>query len=299
MPVAARRRRPEPEPEEDEEPPRRRRVSEEEEVAPASRRRRPEPESDDEEEEDIDAAPRARRRPQAADDEDDRGDRPRRRPGGSRSPSGGAGRRPGNARPGGRVASGWGGYTRVKAATSDFETKYKPSEKGDVVQLLEPEPFAAFARHWVELADKSKRALICPASLEVDDDDEIPECPLCDVGDKANAAKAYINVAVLKPGARPELMVWEIGGSISDQLQTIDKAIGRRTSLTDVYLLASSTGSGMTTKYALEPLFEDDLEEFDVKPLTPKQAGGFDLYDASLYEVPTLKELNKIADEIA
>lgn len=308
MAVASRRRRPEPEEDEEQETPRRRRrpVDDEEEQA-APRRRRPAPVDEDEyddptdEDDELEQAPVGRRRAsRRASEEAEEPDRPRRRPGGSRGPSGPAGRRPGGSKPSGRVASGWGGYKKVKDASSDFEKKYKPSADGDVIALLEPEPFAAFARHWLDLSE-GKRAFICPASLETegDDDEDVLECPLCDVGDKPNTPKAYFNVAVLRPGSRPEHAVWEIGSSISDQLQTIDKSIGRKTPLTDVYLLASSSGSGLNTKYLLEPLFEEDLDEFDVKALTDKQLDSFELFTADLYEVPTLKELNKVADEIA
>lgn len=301
MPAAARRRpRPDEDEEQEETPRRSRRVADADEDEAPRRRRRPEQDSVDPEEddqEDYEEAPRGRQR-RAHAEEVEEADRPRRRPGGSRGPSGPAGRRPGGSRTSVRVASGWGGYNKVKAASSDFEKKFKPSSDGDVIAMLEAEPFAAFSRHWVDLPE-GKRAFICPASLETEEDSDPPECPLCDVGDKAKGAKAYCNVAVLKPGARPEHMVWEIGGSVSDQLQTIDKSIGRRTQLTDIYLLASSSGSGLQTKYHLEPLFEEDLDEFEVKPLTQKQIEAFELYDASLYEVPGMKELDKIADDIA
>lgn len=303
---ATRRPRPKDDDEELESTPRRRRqMDDEEDEAP--RRRRPSDDDEEEtprrrraetdEEEDYEDAPRSRRSSRHSDDDEE--ERPRRRPGGSKGPEGRAGRRPGGSKPSGRVASGWGGYNRARAASSDFEKKYKPSPgDGDVIQLQEPGPFAAFARHWVDL-EEGKRAFICPRSLEFDEDEELPECPLCDVGDKPKGAKAYINVAVLREGSRPELMVWEIGGSVSDQLQTINKSIGRKTELTDIYLLASSSGSGLNTKYHLEPLFEEDLDEFEVKALTDKQRASFELYDASIYEVPSLKELNRVADEIA
>lgn len=304
MSAAPPRRRPREEEEEDP-PPRPRRALRDEEPDAAPRRRRPAPDEEedppDEEPEDYEYAPRGRR---AAGPSRDVEDRPRRRPGGSRAPAGRAGRapagRPGGPATVGRLASGWGSYQKIRAASSDFETKYKPSTDGDVVQLLQGEPFAAFARHWVEV-DGGKRAVICPASLEVDEDDDPPQCPLCDVGDKPNPPKAYLNVAVLRPPAagRPENAVWEIGGSISDQLQTIDKGIGRKTSLVDIFLLASSSGTGLNTKYLLEPLFEEDLAEFGVKPLTDKQIAGFDLYGPDLYEVPSFRELDKLADEIS
>lgn len=298
MAVAARRRRPEPDEEEEEQSPHRRsRMSDEEDAAPARRRRPAQEDAEDEpDEEEFEEAPRARRTSPARDTEEE--DRPRRRPGGPRAPSGGPGRRGTTTRTAGRVASGWGGYNKVKAEGAEFEEKYKPSSDGDVIQLLEEEPFAAFARHWVDLPE-GKRAFICPASLEVDEDDDPLECPLCDVGDKPNNAKAYINVATLKRSGRPEHAVWEFGGSVSDQLQVIDKGIGRKTALNDIYILASSSGSGLKTKYQLEPLFEEDLAEFEVKPLTEKQLNSFTLYDASLYEVPTFKELDKVADQIA
>lgn len=300
MPATTTRRRVRPEDDEDEEatPRRRSRPDAEEEQVPR-RRRPPEPEDDDQDDDaddDYEDAPRSRRSSRNADEDVE--DRPRRRPGGTKGPGGGAGRRPGGAKPSGRMASGWGGYKRVKEASSDFETKYKPSSDGDVIQLLEGEPFAAFARHWVDMSE-GKRAFVCPASLETDEDDDPLECPLCDVGDKANGAKAYLNVVVLRPRQKAEHAVWEFGGTVSDQLQTIDKSIGRRTKLTDIYLLASSSGSGLSTKYQIEPLFEEDLDEFEVKPLTEKQLNAFDLYDATLYEVPSMKELNKVADEIA
>lgn len=296
MPAPTRRRaRPE---EVEDETPRRRRPADDD-MVPRRRRPPPEPPADEGDEEDFADSPPARRAaPRAADRDEEEEERPRRRPGGPRGPAGSAGRRPGGSRPKGRVASGWGGYNKVKAASGDFETKFKPSKDGDVIALLEGEPFAAFARHWVDL-EEGKRAFICPASLEVDEDDDAPECPLCDVGDKANGAKAYLNVAILHPGEKPEHAVWEFGGTVSEQLQTIDKSIGRRSQLTDIFILASSSGSGLNTKYKLEPLFEEDLEEFEVKPLTDKQRNAFELYDAELYEVVSLTELNKIADQIA
>ncbi|MFD4858457.1 hypothetical protein [Streptomyces atratus] len=146
--------------------------------------------------------------------------------------------------------------------------------------------------------EEGKRAFICPASLYVDEDEDELECPLCDVGDKPNPPRAYLNVAVLAPGKKPELAVWEIGAAISDQLQMIDKSIGRRTKLSEIYIVANSKGTGLNTKYHLEPLFEEDLEDMDLKPLTDKQRDGFELYDAELYPIPSFKELDRIADAL-
>lgn len=285
----SRRRRPPMDSDEPDEAPTRRRIADD---GPPRRRRRPEPEEEygDEEQEDVEEAPRPSRRA-ASRRANATGPRRTRGPGGRDDR-----RRPtASSR---RVASGWGGYNKVKAAHSDFETKFKPGPEGTVVAPLELEPFAAFARHWLDLQD-GKRAFICPSSLEADDDGEDMSCPLCDVGDRPNPARAYLNVAVLRPHERPELAVWEIGASVSEQLQMIDKSIGRRTSLTDIYILASSKGSGLNTKYHLEPLYPEDLDEFEVDELTDKQRSAFELYDADLYEIPSLSELDKVADEIA
>lgn len=309
MPAATRRRRPLEDDEELEEtqPRRRRRPTDEDEDERPRKRRRPEPEEDEEDEhedEDVEEAPRGRRtRAQQNDDGDEEDAAPRRN---RRGPVGrSSGRAERNNR---RVASGWGAYERTRAASSDFETKFKPSGELQVVALLEEGPFHSFARHWVELKE-GKRAFICPASVQYIDENGQPveddaECPLCDVGHKVNSPKAYLNVAILGQG-KPQLAVWEIGPKVSEQLQMIDKSIGRRTSLTEIYILATASGSGLNTKYALEPLFEDDLldlaeeEDLPLKPLTAKQRDSFELYDDTLYPVPTLKELNQVADEIA
>ncbi|MFH9606835.1 hypothetical protein, partial [Streptomyces sp. NPDC017448] len=197
-----------------------------------------------------------------------------------------------------RAPRGWAGYEKTKAKASDFEQKYKPSSTPSVVCLLEEDgPFASFARHWVEL-EEGKRAFICPASLATEEDEDELECPLCDIGDKPNSPKAYLNVAVLEEGSKPRVAVWEIGPAISDQLQMINKSIGKRTSLTEVYIEASSKGSNLNTKYFLEPLFEDDLGELGLKPLTDSQRDSFQLYDDSIYQVPSTRELAKIADNL-
>lgn len=322
MPTGTRRRRPVVDDEDVETaaPRRRRPAPDDEPEARPKRRSRPEPEdeaddiddgTDDGEDEDVEEAPRSRRRsvrkgPREDDDADDEPQPRRRRAGSSEGRSGRRGSSTSSSR---RVASGWGAYERSRAANSDFETKFKPSSELQVVALLEDEPFHTFARHWVEL-DEGKRAFICPASIqyvdeqgELIDDDDASACPLCDVGDKANAPKAYLNVAVLKAG-KPEHAVWEIGPKVSEQLQVIDKSIGRRTKISEIYILATATGSGLNTKYHLEPLFEDDLremaedEDLPLKPVTEKQRAAIELYDESLYPVPTYKELDKIADAL-
>lgn len=288
MATATRRRRPAADADEyEEETPRRRRRPEpedtDEDVEEAPRRRRAKPQDDEEEEE----KPRRRRASRDYDDDEDGGDedgRPR--------------RRREAARPGRRVARGWDGYEETRAKSSDFEDKYKPTSKASVVALLEEDgPFASFARHWVDL-EGGKRAFICPASLDYADDEDKPECPLCDIGDKPNAPKAYLNVAIMAPGRKPKVAVWEIGPAISDQLQIIDKSLGRKTSLTDVYIEASSKGTGINTKYFLEPLFEDDLNDLGIKPLTDEQRDSLELYDESIYQIPTVKELDRVADEL-
>jgi hypothetical protein len=293
MAAATRRRRPEPEPDEDETPRRRRRVAEDEEET-KPRRRRPEPEPDEEDDdEDVEEAPRARRRTSRNDDEEERP--ARRRPAG-RTGTGRSGRA--DRAPGRRMARGWDGYQKVKAASSDFETKFKPSSEAQVVALLEAEPFAVFGRHWVDL-DEGKRAYMCLGSLEADEEADDSGCPLCDVGHKPNGAKAYLNVAVLREGEKPSHEVWEIGPKISEMLEMIDKSIGRKTALTDIYIEVSTKGTGLNTKYFLEPLFEEDLEDLDLKPLSDKQRDAFELYDDEIYPIPSYKELDKIADEIA
>lgn len=321
MPAGTRRRRPEVDDEDVETPaPRRRRPAPDDEPeARPKRRSRPEPEEDPDEydddtesdegddEDDVEEAPRSRRRSArraARDDDADDEPQPRRRRAGSSE-----GRRGSATSSSRRVASGWGAYERSRAANSDFETKFKPSSELQVVALLEDEPFHTFARHWVDL-EEGKRAFICPTSIqyvdeqgELIDDDDKPACPLCEIGDKANTPKAYLNVAVLKAG-KPEHAVWEIGPKVSEQLQVIDKSIGRRTKISEIYILATATGSGLNIKYHLEPLFEEDLremaedEDLPLKPLTEKQRSAIELYDESLYPVPSYKELDKIADAL-
>lgn len=298
MAAATRRRRPVDDDMGEEETPRRRRrpAAEDEEDDKPRRRRLPEP--DDDEDEDVEDAPRSRRRNRAAEDEDEQPRRRRRKASRDDDEEDDEPRRGRGKASGRRMARGWGGYEKVKSASSDFEKKFKATSEAQVIALLEPEPFAAFARHWVEL-DEGKRAYMCLASLEPEDEDDEVICPLCDVGDKPNGAKAYLNVAVLKEDGKPSHEVWEIGPKISEMLEMIDKSIGRRTKLTDVYIEVSSKGTGLNTKYFLEPLFEDDLDELDLKPLTDKQRNAVELYDESLYPIPTERELDKIADQIA
>jgi hypothetical protein len=300
---------------EETQPRRRRRPADDDDDEERPRGRRQAPE-DDEEDEDVEDAPRGRRSRVQEDEEADERPRSRRRSRVQEDEEEDAPRRRrgtgGRVESKRRIASGWGAYERSRAASSDFETKFKPNGEIQVIALLEPEPFHSFARHWVDLKDGAntvKRAFVCPASVQYIDEEgepvDPPECPLCDVGHKPNSPKAYLNVAVLGSG-KPVLAVWEIGPQVSEQLQMIDKSIGRRTSLTDIYLLATATGSGLNTKYHLEPLMDEedvlDLaeeERITLKPLTDAQRNGFELYDDSLYPVPSMKELDQIADQIA
>jgi hypothetical protein len=185
---------------------------------------------------------------------------------------------------------GWGSYEKTKSATSGFPENFKVTNEAVVVKILDEEPFLVFLQHWIER--KGKRSWTCLES----------RCPLCDdAGDKPSQQIAF-NVVDFTDPEDPVVKVWQFGPMVADILKNYSK--DKKTApinRDDLYFSVSKQSKNSKTTYYITPVKERDLlDDWDIDPLTEEDLEEFDskAYDDSVLHVNTRNELKQIAREI-
>lgn len=192
------------------------------------------------------------------------------------------------------IRGGWTEAQRVSESTSSFASSLRLEEKSMVIKFLEDEPYASFRRHWVERTTKegkTNRPYTCPVTFDED-------CPLCEVGDRPQAVAAF-NVALIGDDGQVLLKSWDVGPRLKDQLKGYanDPKVAP---LTRGFFLVSKTGRGSTTAHNVNPIKASSLEEdYDIEPPLQADLDRLTLYTPEIIEVPKMKELRELAEEIA
>jgi hypothetical protein len=157
-----------------------------------------------------------------------------------------------------------------------------------LIKFLEDVPFAPIYQHWI-LQDGKRRAYTCI----------VDECPLCARGDKAKASN-WFNVIDMH-GDQPELKVWAASPDPSKAIK--NRADNKRTSPLNknglYFVVSKANGSNGIAEYSLDPVKEDELEDWGAKPITAEQIAKFtaEANDASVVNVKTMAELTQIAEQ--
>jgi hypothetical protein len=239
--------------------------AEEEDEAPARGSRRGSRRSLNTEE--ADTSRRSRRAP-ARDEDDDEDDEP-------------------TPKVGGR---GWGSYEKTKQASSGFPDNFKASNESVIVKFLDEEPFLVFLQHWIERS--GKKSFTCLES----------KCPLCDdAGDKPSQQVSF-NVIDFTDPDDPQIKVWQVGPMVADILKNFSK--DKKTApinRDDLYFSVRKETKNRKTNYYITPIKERDLlDDWDIEPLSEEDLEEFDAkaYDEDILQVTRRTELKGIVREI-
>lgn len=178
-------------------------------------------------------------------------------------------------------------------STSSWAQGFRPEEASQIIAFGEDEPYVGYRRHWVDRQTKegkSTRSYVCLQTVNL-------ECPLCEVGVRPQAVSAF-NVFLLEPNGDISLKSWDVGARLFQVLKGYanDPKIGP---LTKGFFLVSKSGQKQTTQYNVSPIKRTALtEDYDTPIPDEVQLKTFKLYDKSVLQIPTTKELREIADEM-
>jgi hypothetical protein len=185
---------------------------------------------------------------------------------------------------------GWGSYEKTKSQTSGFPENFKVTNESVVVKILDEEPFLVFLQHWIER--KGKRSWTC---LEA-------RCPLCDdAGDKPSQQVCF-NVVDFTDPEDPQVKIWQFGPMVADILKNYSK--DKKTApinRDDLYFSVRKESKNNKTNYYITPVKERDLlDDWDIEPLDEQDLEEFDskAYDEDVLQVNSRSELKQIAREI-
>jgi len=195
------------------------------------------------------------------------------------------------------IHGGWTDGQKQMDASSPFAQALKLEEKAQIIKFIDDTPYANFRRHWVDRASSQqgggtiRRAYVCPGSVDKD-------CPLCDIGDRAQAVSAF-NVVVLGDEGQLLLKTWDVGARLFQVLKaySTDPKIGP---LSRYYFLVNKTGKMSNAQTNVTPIKTNALaEDWDVDPADPDELASIKPYTPEILDIPSRKTLNEIAAEIA
>ena len=195
------------------------------------------------------------------------------------------------------IRGGWGASQETIDSTSNYAQTFRPNKDTQIIRFLEPKPYAAFRRHWIDRPGVGKRAYTCLRSVG-------RECPLCDVGDKPGAVTAF-NVALLADDGEPSLKSWECAVKLTGVVKTYsnDPKIGPLTRPGLYFAVQKSdTQQRQQSQTNVNPVRGRDLkEDYDLEPLTDAQVAKLldRAYTADIVEVPPIATMEAVAAEFA
>ncbi|MGW3273916.1 hypothetical protein ACWDFH_20950 [Streptomyces kronopolitis] len=174
------------------------------------------------------------------------------------------------------VSTGSGGPTQLAgwdamdktASASGSDMYLRVTEEATVIKILGDGPFDVYNSHWIDEIEDGSKSVRCWGT---------PDCPLCQIGDKAKRFSACFDVISLEDPDTPVLRVWEAGIKVARQLKDI-ATDGKRGPLnrSDLYFTIKKETKKRSVEYTLERVKERDLfEEYDVEPLTEEALETF------------------------
>jgi len=191
------------------------------------------------------------------------------------------------------IRSGWSAGQQEMDKASSYAQTLKLENQFQIVKFLEDQPYANYRRHWVERMTQQgvkNRPYTCLESVG-------KPCPLCDIGDKPQAVSSF-NVALIGDDGVPTLKSFDVGPRLFGTLKAFsnDPMIG---SLTKNFWAMSKTGKGGNTSYNILPKTVADLRDQHNYVVPSDEAlARVGLYDPSIIQIPSLGDLQEIAQEI-
>ncbi|MET8342432.1 hypothetical protein [Streptomyces microflavus] len=163
--------------------------------------------------------------------------------------------------------AGWDAMDKT-AAASGGDMYLKVTEDATVIKICGDGPFDVYNSHWIDEIEDGSKSVRCWGN---------PDCPLCQIGDKAKRFSACFDVISLEDPDTPVLKVWEAGIKIARQLKDIANDAKRGPlNRADLYFTIKKETKKKSVEYTLERVKERDLyEEYDVEPLTDDALNAF------------------------
>jgi len=192
------------------------------------------------------------------------------------------------------IRGGWTAGQQVMDSTSNFAQSLKLEEKSVILKFLEDTPFANFRRHWIERSTKDGRSLRAYTCLQTVNKD----CPLCEAGDRAQAVSSF-NVAVVGDDGQVLLKSWDCGPRLFNVLKAYanDPKIAP---LSKGFFVASKTGKRGTVQHNVSPVSRTALiEDYEIEPPDTEMLAKLKRYTSDIIEIPPLKTLRELAEELA
>lgn len=198
-------------------------------------------------------------------------------------------------KPSAHIRRGFSAARQVADSTSSFAQAFKLTEQIQVIKFLEDEPYASYTRHWIERSSPTGRSL---RSFNCYKNFGHPNCPLCEVGDKAQAVTAF-NIALIGDDGVPLLKSFDCGPKLLGIVENYARD-PKVAPLTKGYFLASRSGKKGTVNYQLVPIKAHSLsDDYDIDAPSAEEMAKLGLYDADIITMPKLKDLESVAAEIA
>jgi hypothetical protein len=193
-----------------------------------------------------------------------------------------------------KLRGGWTEGQRQNESTSSFAKSFRPEEKMTAIRFLQDAPYVSYRRHWIdsvnEQGQKTTRAYVCPQSFE-------DPCPLCEVGDKAQAVNSF-NIAIIGDDGQVLLRSWDVGVRVFNVLKgySSDPKVAP---LSKLYYLVSKTGQKTSTQYNVVPVRAASLEEdYDVPVPPQEEFDRLEPYTPDIIQVEPVRKLRELAQEL-
>ena len=193
-----------------------------------------------------------------------------------------------------KLRGGWTEGQRQNESTSSFAKSFRPEEKLTAIKFLQDAPYVSYRRHWVDSVNdggqKTTRAYVCPQSFD-------DPCPLCEVGDKAQAVNSF-NIAIIGDDGQVLLRSWDVGVRVFNVLKGYS-ADAKVAPLSKLFYLVSKTGTKTSTQYNVVPVRAASLEEdYDVPVPEQAEFDRLEPYTPEIIQVEPARKLRELAAEL-
>lgn len=193
-----------------------------------------------------------------------------------------------------KLRGGWTEGQRQNESTSSFAKSFRPEEKMTAIKFLQDAPYVSYRRHWIDTVNdqgqKTTRAYTCPQSFE-------DVCPLCEVGDKAQAVNSF-NIAIIGDDGQVLLRSWDVGVRVFNVLKGYS-GDPKVAPLSKLYYLVSKTGQKTSTQYNVVPVRAASLEEdYDVPVPSDDEFARLEPYKPDIIQVEPIRKLRELAAEL-
>jgi hypothetical protein len=193
-----------------------------------------------------------------------------------------------------KLRGGWTEGQRQNESTSSYAKSFRPEERMAAIKFLQDAPYVSYRRHWIDSVNdqgqKTTRAYVCPQSFD-------DPCPLCEVGDKAQAVNSF-NIALIGDDGQVLLRSWDVGVRVFNVLKgySNDPKIAP---LSKLFYLVSKTGQKTSTQYNVVPVRAASLEEdYDIPVPSQDEFDRLEPYKPDIIQVEPVRKLRELAAEL-